>query len=97
MESRDYRNLDVWQRSRDLAVEVCKATMAPEFRREWAFRDQMRRAALSVPSNIAEGNERGSDRDGIRFLYFAKGSLAELSTQCEIASAIGLLQTRCPP
>jgi four helix bundle protein len=51
----------------------------------------MRRAAISVPSNIAEGNERGSDRDCARFLYFARGSLAELSTQIDIAHEIGLL------
>jgi four helix bundle protein len=44
-----------------------------------------------VPSNIAEGNERGSDRDGARFFYFARGSLAELSTQSDIAAAIELL------
>jgi four helix bundle protein len=55
------------------------------------LRDQIRRAAISVPSNIAEGNERGSDRDCARFFYFARGSLAELSTQADIACAIGLL------
>jgi four helix bundle protein len=91
MDSRDFRNLEVWQRARDLAVDVCRTTAASAFRREFAFRDQLRRAAISVPSNIAEGNERGSDKDSVRFLYFAKGSLAELSTQAEIAGAIGLL------
>jgi four helix bundle protein len=87
----DYRRLHVWRRARLLAIDVCKATNGPAFRRDWGFRDQIRRAALSVPSNIAEGNERGSDRDASRFLYFSRGSLAELSTQVGIASEIGLL------
>ena len=91
MDTRDYRNLFVWQRARALAVAVCRATGQDSFRRELGFRDQMRRAAISVPSNIAEGNERGSDRDCARFFYFAKGSLAELATQADIACAIGLL------
>jgi four helix bundle protein len=91
MDTRDYRNLLVWRRARTLAIEVCRATGETPFRREWGFRDQLRRAAISVPSNIAEGNERGSDRDCARFFYFARGSLAELSTQADIASAIGLL------
>ena len=93
MATRGYRELLVWQRARLLAVEVCKATNADAFRRDWGFRDQMRRAAISVPSNIAEGNERGSDRDGCRFLYHARGSLAELSTQADIAGTIGLLDS----
>src|SRR5438309_6629484 len=91
MATRDYRELLVWRRARTLAVEVCKVTNGGAFRRDWGFRDQMRRAAISVPSNIAEGNERGSDRDGNRFFYYARGSLAELSTQADIASAVGLL------
>ena len=91
METHDYRRLVVWKRARLLAIDVCKTTNGPSFRRDWAFRDQMRRAAFSVPSNIAEGNERGTDRDGNRFFYYARGSLAELSTQADIASAIGLL------
>jgi four helix bundle protein len=92
MDTRDYRNLLVWKRARELAIDVCRITGQAVFRREWGFRDQMRRAAISVPSNIAEGNERGSDRDCARFLYFARGSLAELSTQVDIARAIGLLE-----
>jgi four helix bundle protein len=91
MDTRDYRNLLVWRRARALAVQVYRTTGENAFRGEWGFRDQMRRAAISVPSNIAEGNERGSDRDCARFLYFARGSLAELSTQIGIAAEIGLL------
>ena len=91
MDSRHYRNLLAWQKSRDLAIDVFRVTKEGGLRREWGFRDQIRRAAMSVPSNIAEGNERGSDRDCTRFLYFARGSLAELSTQAEIGAAVGLL------
>jgi four helix bundle protein len=91
MESRDYSHLLAWRRGIHLAVDVCRTTAGPAFRREWSLRDQLRRAAISVPSNIAEGNERGSDKDCVRFLYFAKGSLAELATQARIVAAIGLL------
>ncbi|WP_419664132.1 four helix bundle protein [Desulfosarcina variabilis] len=51
----------------------------------------MRRAAVSIPSNIAEGDERGSNKDSIRFFYISKGSLAEFQTQLEIACEIGYL------
>ncbi len=91
MESRVYRQLLAWQLGRDLAIEVYNITAGPAFERDWTFKEQLRRCALSVPSNIAEGNERGSDRDCIRFLYIARASLAELATQAEIATAVGLL------
>jgi four helix bundle protein len=52
----------------------------------------MRRSAVSVPSNIAEGDERDTDKDAIRFFYMAKGSLAELRTQIEISHQIGYLE-----
>jgi four helix bundle protein len=57
------------------------------------FRDQMRRAAVSVCSNIAEGNDRQTNRDTVRFLYLAKGSAAELLSHIEIAVSIGYLST----
>jgi len=92
MDNAGYRGLAVWRRSRTLAIEVFRATQERPLKGEWALRDQMRRAALSVPSNIAEGAARGSDPDCVRFLWFAKGSLAELATQADIAEAIGLLE-----
>lgn len=87
----NFRNLRVWVRARDLAVHVCRVTNEPSFRRDWSLRDQMRRAAVSVPSNIAEGNERRSGREAAQFLAVAKGSLAELATQLEIAQALDLI------
>lgn len=91
MSREGFRSLLVWQKSKDLAVEVYKLTGQEPFRRDYGLADQMRRAAVSVPSNIAEGDERGTDKDSIRFFYIAKGSLAELSTQLEIAAAIGYI------
>src|SRR4029077_17811161 len=56
---------------------------------DYSLIDQLRRSAVSVPSNIAEGDERKSDKDSARFCYIAKGSLAELATQLEIARDVG--------
>lgn len=87
-----FRELVVWQKSKALAVVVYKRTATGAFARDFGLRDQIRRAAVSVPSNIAEGDERDSNKDSIRFLYIAKGSLAELITQLEIAHEIGYLE-----
>lgn len=59
--------------------------------RDFGLRDQIRRAAVSISSNIAEGDERDTNRDSVRFLYIAKGSLAELRTQLTIAYEISAL------
>jgi len=91
VQDRTFRNLVVWQRSRELAIAVCRTASQDAFRTDWGLRDQIRRSAISIPSNIAEGNERGSDRDGIRFFYIARGSLAELATQADIACELGFL------
>ncbi len=83
-----FRDLKVWQRSKELAVLIYKQTQKGIFNRDYGLKDQIRRAAVSIPSNIAEGDERGSNKDAIRFFYIAKGSLAELQTQLEIAYEI---------
>lgn len=86
-----FRDLRVWQKAKALAVIIYKASEKGALSRDFGLRDQMRRAAVSICSNIAEGDERGSNKDSIRFLYIAKGSLAELRTQLEIAAEVGYL------
>ena len=86
-----FRELNVWKESKKLAVKIYQTTQKDAFRKDFGLRDQIRRAAVSIPSNIGEGDERGSNREAVRFFYIAKGSLAELQTQLEIAYAIGYL------
>lgn len=86
-----FQELKVWQRSKDLAVAMHKLTGEGPFGKDWALRDQIRRATVSIPSNIAEGDELGTDRQAIKFFYTAKGSAAEVLTQTIIAQEIGYL------
>jgi four helix bundle protein len=87
----NFKELKVWQRSTELAVLVYKFTNDGAFSKDFGLRDQMRRAAISVPSNIAEGNERETDKEAVRFFYFARGSAAELLTQAIVAKEIGYI------
>jgi len=86
---RSFEELEVWKRACQLAVQVYDALRGS---RDSALRGQMQRAAVSVASNIAEGAERGG-KDFVRFLRVARGSAAELRTQCYIAGKAGLLAT----
>ena len=88
---KSYRDLMVWQKAKGLAVDVYKLSMTPPFYRHRSLADQIIRSAISVPSNIAEGDERGTNKDSLRFLQIARGSLAELETQLGIAKEIGLI------
>jgi four helix bundle protein len=88
---RGFRGLKVWQEGKELAVRVYKVTQKGAFNRDFSLKDQIRRAAVSFPSNVAEGDERETNREAVRFFYMAKGSLAELQTQLEIAFAIGYI------
>ncbi len=81
----EYRKLQVWQEARDLAIDIYSLTDGSPFRNDLSLKDQIRRAAISIPSNIAEGEESGFKKSSIRYLYYAKASLAELDTQIEIA------------
>jgi four helix bundle protein len=75
-----YRELVVWRRAYDLAIEVVELTESPSFGRRWYLRDQIARAALSIPANIAEGNGRSTPLDYAAFLDRARGSAYELDT-----------------
>ena len=85
---RSFEELEVWKRGCKLAVELY---LSLKDSREFGLRDQMNRAAVSIPSNIAEGAERDSVKEFIHFLHIAKGSAAELRTQIYIAEKIGIL------
>jgi four helix bundle protein len=91
MSKAGFRELQVWQRAKALTVDMYRITETGAISRDFGLRDQMRRSAVSICSNIAEGDERGTDKDSVRFLYIAKGSLAELATQTEIAAEVGYL------
>ena len=85
MAYRSFEELEVWQRGCRLAVDVCAAFHESKF---FTLKDQVQRSAISVPSNVAEGAERGTDPDFVRFLHYSKGSCGELRTQLYIAKAL---------
>ena len=88
MAYQSFEDLEVWQRGCRLTVEVFKAFATCK---NFSFRDQIQRSALSVPSNVAEGSERGSTKDFAHFLNIAKGSCGELRTQLYIARKLDFL------
>lgn len=86
-----FEELECWQRAKSLAVELYAISNSGEFGKDFGFKDEIRRAAVSIPSNIAEGKERETIAEFIRYLYIAKGSAGELKTQLLIAQDIGYL------
>ncbi|WP_236891864.1 four helix bundle protein [Desulfoluna limicola] len=87
----NFRKLNVWQQAKDLTVYIYKLTAQGAFHRDLGLREQIQRAAVSIPSNIAEGNELNTDKQAVRHFYIAKGSAAEVLTQSIIAFEIGYL------
>jgi len=92
MGKKGFKDLIVWQKAKDLAIKVYKASGEGDLNRDFGLRDQVRRSAVSIASNLAEGDERDTDKESVRFFYIAKGSLAEFRTQIEIAYEIGYLK-----
>jgi len=87
-----HKDLDIWKLGIELVEEVYKTTV--EFPKEeiYGLTNQMRRASVSIPSNISEGAARSSKKGFIQFLYVALGSLAELETQTIISEKLGYLK-----
>jgi len=85
---RGFKSLELWKVSKALAVSVYQFTREGALKKDYGLVDQMRRASVSIASNIAEGDERHTNKEAIRFFYIAKGSAAELFTQIEITESI---------
>lgn len=88
-----YKNLKVWQRAMELVVEVYNLTGNFPKTEIYGLISQMRRAAVTIPSNIAEGQRRGHTKEFLQLLYVAYGSGAELETQIEICKNIEKLNS----
>ena len=91
MKSSEFRDLVVWQKAMDLTVMVYNMVKLLPRDETFGLSDQIRRAAVSVPSNIAEGQGRITSKEFIRFLSMARGSLWELSTQIELCERLHYL------
>jgi four helix bundle protein len=87
----NFTNLEVWNESKNLAVDIYKITASGLISKDFGLCDQLRRASVSIPSNIAEGEESGRSKKSINYFYISKGSLAELYTQIIIASEVNYI------
>ena len=91
MELAPFKNLIVWQKAMELVRMVYQASKKFPADERYALTDQLRRAVVSIPSNIAEGSGRASNKDYAHFLSIARGSLYETLTQLQIAQDLGYL------
>lgn len=87
----NFEKLRVWQLAKNLAVRIYKLTQKQSFTKDHGLRDQIRRAAVSIPSNIAEGDNLDTDKQSTRHFFIARGSTAELRTQLIISVEIGYI------
>lgn len=93
MGKKGFEDSIVWQKAKELAINIYKTTSESKaLARDVSLRDQITRSAVSIASNLAEGDERDTDREAVRFFFIAKGSLAELKTQLQITHEIGYME-----
>lgn len=88
---RNYRDLDVWKEGMNLSVATYRLSSRLPNTEQFGLISQMRRAAVSIPANIAEGYHRQSDNELRQFLHIARGSLAELETYLHLCGELGYL------
>jgi four helix bundle protein len=89
--NKGFKDLAVWQKAKDLAVLMYKISTHDMKSVDLGLRDQLRRSAVSIASNLEEGDERDTDKESVRYFFIAKGSVAELRTQLQIAYETGYL------
>jgi four helix bundle protein len=82
---KSFEEINAWQRARDLTRRIYQISSEGHFARDYGLRDQMRRACISIMSNIAEGHERSGTKEFVQFLSVAKGSVGEVRSQLYIA------------
>ena len=84
-----FEDMEVWKEGREVVRKVYAQTVCPGFAKDWGLRDQIRRATVSICSNIAEGYARRGNKEMVKFLWIAKGSAAEVQSQLYHALDIG--------
>jgi four helix bundle protein len=85
MQIKNFEDLEIWQLARRLTQEIYTLGRTPKFAKDYALKDQMQRAAVSIMSNVAEGFERGGNQEFIQYLYVAKASCGEFRSQLYVA------------
>jgi four helix bundle protein len=88
---KSFEELPVWKSACELATNIYAMSSTGNLNKDYSFKDQIRRSAISISSNIAEGFERGTKKEFIQFLYIARGSCGELRSQIHIAKNIAYL------
>jgi four helix bundle protein len=87
----NFKELHVWQLAKELAVKIYKLTQSEKFSKDFGLRDQVQRSAVSIPSNIAEGDSLDTDKQSTRHFFIARDSTAELRTQLIVSVEIGYI------
>jgi four helix bundle protein len=90
----NFEQLDAWQLSRSLTTKVYSITHSDKMSRDYGFKDQIRRASVSVMNNIAEGYERGSRKEYAHFLFIARGSAGEVRSMFYVAKDLGYIDEK---
>lgn len=89
-----FEDVEAWKKGRELTQRIYQITSQTKFTRDYTLRDQIRRAAISITSNIAEGFDRGGNREFVQFLAIARGSASELKSQLYTALDVGYVDQK---